>query len=212
MTTTRAVFTLPECNEAFAQWQEITGLDAASPEWGEVRQVLHDAGLLACDQDLDPVLFEMPTSERARHADAVFRLRLCLLAGARYPHRYVPQQAEVPLDTATATAVVAALLSDFYDRGFWTGFGHWLTRLTTEVPQRVVAVVYNPADALKHVISMLGGRPADLGTIAEVVWQAAMGSDEVARTVFAVLEDSTEHRLKLVSLCTGQWLVYRNNV
>lgn len=208
MTTTRAVFTLPECNEAFARWQEITGLDATSPEWGEVRQVLHHAGLLAADRDLDPVLFEMPTSERARHADAVFRLRLCLLAGARY----VEQEAEAALDVATATAVVAALLDDFYDRGFWAEFNRWVTRLSAEVPRRVVTVVHNPADALNHLVDRAGGMPEGLATLHQVVWQAAMGSDQVARTVFAVLEGSREHRLKLVPLCTGQWLLYRNNV
>jgi hypothetical protein len=204
------VFTLPETHAAFVRWQEIMGLDEASPEWGEVYQVLKDTELLRADQCPQRALFDPPELSLGDTAE-VIALRLAIIGGATLC-RQIAQASDwrllLELGVATATAIVAALVGQFYDLS-GLSFEQALFRLETELPVRVLGVVAAPSGALMwqaqgtEAMAKLG--PTSLAT---QVLRAAFDDDEFAVRVFARTAESPEHHLALAPLCTGSWLVY----
>jgi hypothetical protein len=206
-TDTMGIFTLPETNAALARWRELTGLDEASSEWGEVYQVLKDTELLAADRSPQRGLFDNPDQPLGDTAE-VIALRLAIVGGATLA-RHIAQENGWPLlGVATATAIVAALLGQFYDLSGLT-FEQALLQLETELPKRALGVSPAPSMALmwqaEGTMAM-----AKLGatSLATQVLRAAFDDDEFAVRVFDRTAQNPEYHLAVAPLCTGSWLVY----
>lgn len=205
------MFTLPETHAAFLRWQQVTGLGADSPEWGEVCQVLKDTELLRADQCPQRALFDPPELALGDTTEVV-ALRLAIIVGATL-HRRVMESAQYHPryqghDLATCTAIVAALVGQFYDLTGLT-FEQALLQVETKLWRRVLGVVPAPSVALMwqakgtEAMEKLGP-----DSVATQVLRAAFDDDEFAVRVFARTADDPGHRLALAPLRTGSWLVY----
>lgn len=203
------IFTLPETHAALVRWQEITGLDEASPEWGEVYQVLKDTELLRADQCPQRALFDPPELSLGDTAE-VTALRLAIVDGAVFHRQAVELAGYEKLSLGTCTATVAALVGQFYDLSGLT-FEQALFLLETELPVRVLGVVPAPSVALMWqaegptAMAKLGAT-----SLATHVLRAAFDDDDFAVRVFARTAESPEHHLALAPLCTGSWVVYNS--
>lgn len=202
-------FTLPETRAAFDRWQDITGLDEDSPEWGEVLAVLRDTDLLAADRAAQRHLFEDPAAPLG-DTEQVRALRLAIVGGAQFHRDQTP--AGSPLGLAMATAVVATLIQRHYGEDI-TGLPveQGLYLLEREVDVRTMGVTVSPAVALKWLMPRSfapdsGGvdRDSMVGVVVDTAWD----NDEFAVAVFDRLAENRHHHVALAPMCTGAWLVY----
>lgn len=207
-----AMFTLPETYAALVRWQEITGLDTGSSEWGEVYQVLKDTELLRADQCPQRALFDPPELSLGDTAE-VIALRLAIVGGAVFHRQAIELAGHEKYSLGTCTAIVAAMLVGFYDcfhePRAGLPFEQALYRLETELPMRVKGLAPYPSVALKwQAEGMLAAGQLGRTSMAAQVLLAAFDDDEFAVRVFARTAESPEHHLALAPLCTGSWLVY----
>lgn len=207
----RELFLQPECNVAFAQWCQLTGLTRDAAEWGEVWQVLSDSDLLRADRMPEPGLFGDAENEAGQSEPVdLRRLRLAIVAGAAYwrdgSHGY---------DLATCTALAAALSGEFGEEVNGLPFDHAVTWLSGALIERVRFVVDSPGAAIGvRLTGAFRDAPAEFGLpqftthYGEllVILHEAAGNDEFARQAFAAL--AKRHGIALLPLSSGDWVVY----
>lgn len=203
-------FLLDEARAAQARWNDITGLDQSSSDWGEVWRVLADSYLLDADrmaeQELD--LFDLPSSGARHPSQKMRRLRIAVIAGAQYA------KSQSRFDVATSTAIVIAVMNRV-SPGPISDEERALRALARELPNRVVDVFATQSDALRWRVDHILGcwRPEDrqkvLDSELHMILSKASGSERVAEEVFAQLAAWRGVRLGLLSLCYGGWLAIR---
>lgn len=202
-------FLLPEAQDAQARWDDITGLDASSPDWGEVWRVLVDSRLLDADrmaeQELD--LLDLPTSGSRHPSQKMRRLRVAVIAGAEY------WRTQKRFDLATATAIVTAVV-DRAHPGAISDEERLIRELVRTLPGRVVDVFPTRTDALHWRVDRALSRwsQADRDRVLDselgMILQVASGYETVAEEVFVRLAANRNLRLALLPLCYGGWLAY----
>lgn len=207
----RELFVQSECNTAFEQWQQLTGLTRQSEEWGEVWQVLGDSGLLHADRMPEPGLFgDANGGDGQPEPTELRRLRLAIVGGAGY-WRDTPDHYDLP----TCTALAAALADVFREDINGLPFDHAVTWLRHALVERVRFIADSPGAALGVLLTgaFLNAPPQfgqqqfamHYGELLVILREAA-SHDEFAIQAFGAL--SRRHGVALWALCTGEWVVY----
>lgn len=206
------MFTLPETHAALVRWQEITGLDETSPEWGEVYQVLKDTELLHADRCPQRALFDPPDLPLGETTEAI-ALRLAIVGGAVFHRQAIGLAEHEKYSLGTCTAIVAAMLVGFYDTMSGLPFEQALLRLEIELPKRVRGLALYPSIALKwQAEGMVAAGQLGRTSMAAQVLLAAFDDDEFAVRVFARTAGDPDLHVGLAPLCTGSWVVYDSAV
>jgi len=221
-------FPHPELHAAYTQWLQITGLDDTTPQWHEVWRAFAAHGLVTDsriqqrkEDEADPELVP-GDSINAR------RVRIALLAGARYaasltPPEGAPQAPEEPgtesysIGPVLSLEIALALLHDHLSAEFLQQPVPAAAEQLVETMTVMDCAVYGKASyALAHEITAArrppntgdgAAEPAVWPELVETILTQAVHDEVFAEHILVVLNE-TRAPVRFALLPRKHWLIY----